>query len=218
MLSLLGSNPLVFAIYTVALLLAITIHEYCHARVADYLGDPTPRLQGRLSFNPLVHLDPVGTLLLFLFGFGWGKPVVFDPFNLKEPRKDSALISLAGPGSNLAMALLLSICLRLITFFDKSFISTIGGTIMIPLVVLNVVLGVFNLLPIAPLDGFKIVGGILSEEKAREWYQLERYGIFFILLLLIPINGTSLLASIIKPGIDFVLNLLLPANLGAGII
>jgi len=219
MLSLLGSNPLLFLIYIIALFLAITIHEYSHAKVADYLGDPTPRLQGRLSFNPLVHLDPIGVLLLLLVGFGWGKPVVFDPFNLKDPRRDAALISIAGPGSNIILALLLSLLLRLLTIFDQSILSTIGITVVVPIIVLNVVLGIFNLLPIAPLDGFKIVGGFLSQERAQEWYQLERYGILFILLLLIPINGSSLLSSIIKPAIDFVLTLLLPSNLvGGGII
>src|SRR3972149_8566479 len=117
MLSLIANNPIMFVIYLLALLIAITVHEFAHAKVADYLGDPTPRLQGRLSLNPLVHLDPLGMILLFLVGFGWGKPVMFDPFNLRNPRRDAALISIAGPGTNFVVALLLSLILRSFILF-----------------------------------------------------------------------------------------------------
>src|SRR3990167_4058068 len=99
-------------IVIIALLSAITIHEFSHAWVADRLGDPTPRLMGRVTLNPLAHLDPIGTIALLLIGFGWGKPVQFDPFNLENPRRDSALVSLAGPLSNITLASLLSIVLR----------------------------------------------------------------------------------------------------------
>src|SRR3989344_2874340 len=107
------SNPAELLFIIPTLLAAITVHEFAHAWTADRLGDPTPRLQGRLSLNPLKHLDPLGTLMLLLFRFGWGKPVQFDPFNLKRPRQDGALISLAGPASNLSLALLLSLFVRL---------------------------------------------------------------------------------------------------------
>src|SRR3990167_4179895 len=90
-------DPLLFGIWALVLVLAITIHEFSHAFVAERLGDPTARLMGRLTFNPLAHLDPIGTFALLIIGIGWGKPVPFDPFNLKNPRRDSALISLAGP-------------------------------------------------------------------------------------------------------------------------
>src|SRR3989338_6639244 len=113
MLSYLFTNPLIFFFYIVALLVAIAIHEFSHALAADHLGDPTPRLAGRLKLNPLVHIDPMGLLFLLFFGFGWGKPVGFDPFNLKNPRRDAAIISLAGPFSNFVVALLLSFFLRL---------------------------------------------------------------------------------------------------------
>lgn len=216
MLSYLFTNPLLFVVYLVALLVALTVHEFSHAFAADQLGDPTPRLAGRLSFNPLVHIDLYGLLFLFLFGFGWGKPVTFDPYNLKNPRKDAAIISLAGPFSNFVLALLLSLILKLIIFFDLGFLQTLGYFIFIPMISLNVILGVFNLLPINPLDGFKIVGGILSEERAREWYQLERYGFIFLLMLIFPFGGRSLLDIIIRPITSFVLNLLIP--MGSGII
>src|SRR3990167_10568404 len=93
-----------FVFFIPALLIALTVHEFSHALVADKLGDPTPRLMKRLSLNPLNHLDPIGTLMLLFFHFGWGKPVPFDPFNLRHPRRDAALISLAGPVSNLILA------------------------------------------------------------------------------------------------------------------
>src|SRR3989338_3130137 len=109
MISSLFSNPLLLIIYLISLLVAITIHEFSHAYFADKLGDPTARLMGRISLNPLVHLDPLGTLMLFLVGFGWGKPVQFDPFNLANPRRDAAVISFAGPLSNIILANALSL-------------------------------------------------------------------------------------------------------------
>lgn len=218
MLSYLFTNPLVFVVYLFALLVAITIHEFSHAYVADHLGDPTARLAGRINLNPFVHIDTLGLLFLFLFGFGWGKPVQFDPFNLKNPRKDAAFISFAGPFSNFILAIILSIVLRLFLFFDLKFLETIGLLFLTPVISLNVVLGIFNLLPVHPLDGFKIVGGFLSEDRAKEWYGLERYGILFLLLLIFPLGNKSLLDLIIRPAVTFLLNLLIPTSLSGGII
>jgi len=188
-------------------MVAITIHEFSHAWMADYLGDPTPRLSGRLKLNPLVHLDTFGLLFLFLFGFGWGKPVPFDPYNLKNPRRDAALISFAGPVSNFILAVILSLIVKLVN------IPLLAG-FFIPVIYLNIILGVFNLIPINPLDGFKIVGGILNEEQAKEWYQLERYGMIFLLLLIIPFGGSSMLDIIIRPIITFVMGWLTGSPLG----
>ncbi len=210
MINTLFSNPLGFVISVIALLIAITIHEFSHAVAADYLGDPTPRLQGRLTPNPLAHLDRMGTLFLLMFGFGWGKPVQFDPYNLKNPRRDAAIISFAGPLSNFILAILCAILLRLIILFNLSFLQTIGSIILPPIILLNVVLAVFNLLPIHPLDGFKIVGGLLSPERAKEWYQLERYGMIFLLALIFPFGASSMLDSIIRPVVGFLMTLLLP--------
>ncbi|MGB9883224.1 MAG: site-2 protease family protein [Microgenomates group bacterium] len=209
MLNLLGENPLLFLIYIFALLTAIAIHEFSHALAADYLGDPTPRLQGRLNLNPKSHLDLTGFLFLLFFGFGWGKPVEFDPYNLKNPRKDAALISIAGPISNFILAIISSIILKSFIFFKLDILSTIGLLILPPIIQLNLVLGIFNLLPIHPLDGFKIVGGLLSEEKAKEWYSLEKYGVIFLLLLILPINGSSMIDTFIRPIITFLFNLLI---------
>src|SRR3990167_9790844 len=106
------SSPLSFLASLLAIVIAISIHEFSHALAADRLGDPTPRLQGRLTLNPLAHLDPLGTLMLLIVRFGWGKPVVFDPFNLRHPRRDAAIISLAGPVSNLILAFVCAVLLR----------------------------------------------------------------------------------------------------------
>ena len=114
---LLDSGPLVFLIVFISLILVVSIHEFAHAFVADRLGDSTPKLQGRLTLNPLAHLDLFGTILLLLVGFGWGKPVMFDPYNLKNPRRDAALISLAGPTSNLLFAILAAIIYRIVLAF-----------------------------------------------------------------------------------------------------
>lgn len=207
MLSLLNTNPLLFVLFLAALVVAITVHEYAHARAAEYLGDPTPKLQGRISLNPLRHLDPFGMIFLLFAGFGWGRPVQFDPFNLKNPRRDAAIISFAGPLSNIILAIILAIIVRIIE-----------TPLLYPFIYLNVSLAVFNLLPIHPLDGFKIVGGILPRDKAHEWYQLERYGIIFLLLLIVPFGQRSMLASILVPPIDFILNILLPQTASSGII
>jgi len=211
------SSPILFFISLAALLVAIAVHECAHAWTANRLGDPTARLAGRISLNPFVHLDLSGLLFLLFFGFGWGKPVEFDAFNLKNPRKDAALISVAGPISNIVLALVLSLILRLFTFYNLSFLHTIGEIILIRFILMNLVLGVFNLIPIHPLDGFKIVGGILSEERSREWYGLERYGMLFLILLIIPIGGSSLLDGVLLPALRLLFPLFIPTA-GLGVV
>ena len=210
MINSLFSNPLYFVITFIALAIALTIHEFAHAWAADQLGDPTARLAGRLTLNPLVHFDTYGLMFLLFFGFGWGKPVSFDPYNLKNPHKDAALISLAGPASNLILALICSILLKLFIYFQLPVLSTIGLIFFPIIIIMNISLGIFNLLPIHPLDGFKIFGGILTEEKAREWYQLERYGIFFLILLFIPFGKNSMIDTFLRPIVDLVLHFLIP--------
>ena len=192
-----------FIIWGLALLIAVTIHEASHAWVADRLGDPTARLMGRITLNPLAHLDPIGTLMLLFFRFGWGKPVPFDPFNLRHPKRDSALISLAGPASNLILASLLSLTLN---FTPISLLSLL----IIPLIMMNITLAIFNLIPIPPLDGSKILYGILPMNWANEYNSfMKDYGIFLLILLIIPIGGTSLAIKIIMPVINLLLNLLI---------
>jgi len=203
----------------IALIVALTVHEFAHAAVADYLGDPTARLEGRKTLNPLAHIDPIGTFLLPLFliftrspvVFGWGKPVPFDDYNLKNPRRDAALISLAGPASNLILATFLSLLFRLLLIATDS--SMIAGLI-IPLVILNVGLGIFNLIPIHPLDGSKILLGLLSAESALKMEALFRqFGFFLLIFLLFPIFGASPIMLVISPIINLILQILLPGSL-----
>ncbi len=190
----------------IALLLAIDVHEAAHAFMANYLGDPTAKLMGRLSLNPLVHLDPMGTLVFIVtalagFPFGWGKPVQFDQYNLANPKRDSALISLAGPLSNLILASLLSLVFR---FYPFSFIPTF--------ILLNVSLAIFNLIPIHPLDGGKILIGLLPNHEGHQFdLFLHRYGIFLLLIIILPIvNGQSIVSIVISPVVNFLLNVFLP--------
>lgn len=182
-----------------ALIIAITIHEFSHALIADRLGDPTPRANDRLSLNPLKHLDPLGTLMLFVARFGWGKPVPIDPFNFAHPRRDELLVSLAGPASNLLLALTFS-------FLTRPF------PILSILIIVNISLAVFNLLPIPPLDGSKIFLNLLPPEKSIEWQKaFDRYGFFLLaLLLILPFGSSNLISLLISPPINFLLDILLP--------
>ncbi len=213
------------ALYIVVLLFSVVLHEVSHGKVADELGDPTARLAGRLTLNPIPHLDLFGSIIIPLvlifsgtgFLIAWAKPVPIDPYNLKNPRRDSALISLAGPGTNLFLALISSLLLYVFNFFQIPYLLIIGSILVI-IIRLNIILAIFNLIPIAPLDGFKIVGGLLSDEKAHEWYQLERYGLIFLLMLIFPLGNSSMLDMLIGPVYTFIVHLLVPAHVVGGII
>lgn len=211
LLSILSQNPLLFIVMAVSLLLSITIHEFSHAYVANKLGDSTAKNLGRMSLNPLAHLDPLGTLTLLLVGFGWGKAVPVNYYNLKTPKRDAALISLAGPVSNFAMAIGLTVTLKIIeliissnTSFVTVSIMSIMSTFVYPIILYNLVLGVFNLIPVEPLDGFKIVNGILPPKLAVQWVQLAPYGLY-ILILLVVTGATS---TIIYPVVNLFVNFL----------
>lgn len=216
MLGELFNNPFAFLSWALSLIIAITIHEFSHALAADRLGDPTPRVQGRLTLNPLAHLDLFGTIMLLVARFGWGKPVVFDPFNLRHPRRDTAIISFAGPVSNILLATLLSILLRLLLTTQGAMISYI---IIQPIIIMNVFLAIFNLVPIHPLDGFKIVEGLLPREYASQWHELEPYGMIFLLFMVFPLfGGTAPVSRVIMPVIQFILGLLLPGSGSSGVV
>lgn len=190
---MINSDSLFF--FIPALIIAITIHEFSHALMADKLGDPTPRSQGRLSLNPLRHLDLFGTLMLIFVHFGWGKPVVIDPYNLKNPKRDETLISLAGPASNLILAAILSVIIRFVN------LNTFSIFLFSSIIQMNVILAVFNLIPIPPLDGSKIFLNLLPNDVSYQWQEaFEKYGfILLIIFLFFPINGTTLVSMIMSP-------------------
>lgn len=201
------------AVTFVFLILAITVHEFAHALAADRLGDPTARSQGRLTLNPLSHIDPIGTVALPLsltlltggaFSYGWGKPTPFDPYNLQNPRKDAAIIAIAGPISNIILAAIGAIIIRLVPHQFTLFV--------LPLITTNISLAVFNLFPIGPLDGQKILFGLLPRDLAYEFQSvMNRYGTIILIFMIFPLfGGQAPISSIMTPTIRFLLSLLLP--------
>lgn len=194
------------------ILLALTLHEYAHGYVAYRFGDPTAKALGRLTFNPLKHLDPVGTLAFFLINIGWAKPVPVNGAYFKNQKKDMLWIALAGPLTNLALAIVSAIAAKMLYQFVQIVPSSLlTEAIAVPLfqmmqasIWINLVLCVFNFLPIPPLDGSRIVMGLLSDDLARSYGSFERYG--FIIILVLAFTGV--LSSMILPIIQFAGNLL----------
>lgn len=206
-LAKLVTDPLIGSSFIVGLIIGITIHEFAHALVAYRLGDPTAKLAGRLTLNPQSHLDLIGSAALLFLGFGWGKPTPFDPFNLRNIKRDSALISVAGAATNFLLAAAASLP-YLIAYYTQSLSPTIAitYTYLAPIIWINVILGVFNLIPIHPLDGFKVLAGLLPRDWYEDFMQMERYGIFILLLLLL----TGIIGQILLPISSSILDLLLP--------
>jgi len=191
------------------ILLALTFHEYMHGYIAYRLGDMTARDQGRLSFNPLVHLDPIGTLMIFLVHFGWAKPVPVNPYNLNNPKKDMIWVSIAGPAANMSLALISGIIIRI---FQAGAISGLARSVQQPLMTMvyfsmqiNIALAFFNLIPIPPLDGSKILAGFLPSEQQHIIDWLERYGAFVLMGLIMFgfITKISIIGFILRPFINF---------------
>ena len=170
-----------------AIVIAMVVHEYSHARVAYALGDYTPRLQGRLTLNPAAHVDPIGLFLLFVVHFGWAKPVQINPNNFSNPRRDDILVSLAGPASNLVTAFVTLIIFVMLIKFDVGLSE--GALVVINLIIIyNINFAIFNMLPIPPLDGSHILRNLLPYELARQYEYLERYSfIFLIIILMTPV-------------------------------
>lgn len=200
----------------IILIIAITIHEFSHGFVADKLGDPTPRSFGRLTLNPLAHADPIGTFLLPFISaltgiptIGWAKPVPIDPFNFQHPKRDIILTSLAGPASNFFTALFIALICN---------IFNISNIFLYLFVLINISLAIFNLIPVPPLDGSKILLNLLPKESSQKWEEaFDRYGfILLIIIVFLPLgpSGKPILTTLISPVINFVFNLLLPSSLG----
>jgi Zn-dependent protease len=175
------------ALQFIVLIFAITIHEFAHGWVAYKLGDPTAKYMGRLTLNPLVHIDPFGTIILPLLlvmlripPIGWAKPVPVDFMSLNNPKRDMFWVGIAGPAANFTLAFLLSIAIKLAPVLAQTFI----GQIIVFAIIINVILGIFNLIPIPPLDGSRIVSAILPYKYVASYNKIQPYGFLIIILLL----------------------------------
>ena len=215
-LGLLIHDPAVFfylvGVIAVALLTGITIHEFGHALVADRLGDPTPRRLGRVSLNPIRHLDPMGTLMVLLVGFGWGKPVpVSYEYLGREPRRAMALVASAGALFNLTLAAVFGAFIRggVVAWHPSGYagmegwsLGSVAADLVGYIILLNIVLAVFNLIPVAPLDGFKIVVGLLPRREAEVVARTERYGPLILLAIVVLGIFTGYLWDILMWPVD----------------
>lgn len=194
-----------------AALIAIMLHEIAHGLVSYWLGDPTPKRQGRLSFNPLKHLDPVGTICLILFHVGWAKPVVVNPDYYKKRRLGMALVALAGPLTNFLVAIISMFIMGFILKFANYSlpIFLVINNFLLILAIINIGLGIFNLIPIPPLDGSKILGSFLKGQVYEQYMKYQQYGfiILAVILLLSSLAGGGI--SFISLAVDYVTNFFL---------
>lgn len=211
-------NVITIAIQFLVVLFALSVHESAHAWMAERFGDPTGRLQGRITLNPIAHIDPIGTIIfpviLALAGapvFGWAKPVMVNPYNLRDPKKDGIYIAAAGPVSNLILAffgIVVFLILKNIGIIGSSYIGSKGveaiTILLINLILINIFLAIFNLFPIPPLDGSRILEGVLEGEALRTFKKIEPYG-FVILIAVIYLNIFSMIA---RPVINLVMRIL----------
>ncbi len=201
-------NLLMSAVIT---LIALTLHELAHGWVSMKLGDPTPRIQGRMTLNPLAHLDPIGTILMVLTGFGWAKPVEVNPMYYKDRKKGMALVGIAGPVTNFLLAVAAAVLWILpLTVISKAslnvpaFIVTGYSNFMYLFIFRNLCFMVFNLIPIPPLDGSRVIGMFLKNETYYKLMSYERYS--FLLILILSVTGVF--NSIIGTGVNFFFNLI----------
>jgi len=199
-------------LFLVILIFSVVVHEVSHGIVAEKFGDPTARLAGRLTLNPLPHIDLFGSILLPAFlilsgypVFGAAKPVPVNFFNLRNPKRDMVLVSLAGPASNLLLALFSALPLRL----GLIGLDSVGGVFLLQVVLLNLLLAVFNLIPIPPLDGSKVLAGVLADRYLPVFFAVERFGFLLIIVFLF----TGAFQLVLSP----ILNLLLRLFVGPGV-
>jgi Zn-dependent protease len=208
-----------FVLWVMAVLLSLTVHEFAHAKYADWAGDPTPRAQGRVTLNPLAHLDPLGTLLILItaysgYGFGWGRPVQVNPGYFRNPRRDWVLCAFWGPLSNILLAVLFAGIVRWMVA-TKVGLGTVYQEFALIMVLTNLGLALFNLLPLHPLDGSRVLSGILPDAFDRRYWSFQvTYGpiLFLIMVLFVPIVTNGAVRPVwlvLGPVYKFALDLLL---------
>lgn len=195
-------DPVRLIALAVAFVLAVTFHEFMHAFVADRLGDPTGRLLGRMTLNPLSHLDAFGTLFLVLFRFGWGKPVPVNYSRLQGGRRGGMAVAFAGPATNFVLAAVFALPFRLdaADLFGREY-----ALILLYVVYFNVLLGIFNLIPIPPLDGSKVLYGLVPPRVAWNWAQFEAFGPFLLLLLFFAGPFGRIIGQLTDAGVQLLL-------------
>lgn len=171
---------------------ALTWHEFAHAYSADKMGDPTPRMMGRLTLNPLAHIDPIGTIIVPIFlRFGWAKPVPINPMNFRDPRRGSLIVSAAGPAANLLQAVVVGLGLRLMIAVlpARWMLGHVTVSLLFSLTAVNVMLAIFNLIPLGPLDGHHIVEALLPYQQLQTYRRFNRYGMFILLGIMFLARG-----------------------------
>jgi Zn-dependent protease len=193
------------------ILIGLVFHEFAHAFAADRLGDPTPRSQGRLTIEPWPHIDIIGFICLMVFRFGWGKPVQIDPRNFKRPRRDEIIVSLAGPFINFIMAIIFGLIVYILNLLKIENVlsrDAVGILYFILYLVIyyNVLLGIFNLLPIPPLDGSKVLANLLPFNLRQKYLELQIYSLFILLILIYTKAFSIILGVPIRAVYLFILN------------
>jgi len=185
-------DPITLVETLAAVLIAATVHEFAHALIADRLGDPTARHMGRLSLNPIVHLDPLGTIFFVLMGFGWAKPVPVNPRNFHDPRGGMLQVAVAGPLANITMAFVLGMLLKV-----PGLVEAVWAPFLALVIWINIVLAIFNLIPIPPLDGSRILAALLPAQQSYAFSRLQPYGTLVLLLLLY----TGIVGRVMMPAV-----------------
>ena len=203
------------------LFMTLTIHEFSHGYTAYVLGDDTAKRMGRLTLNPISHIDPIGLLMLFVAHIGWAKPVPINPYNFQDQKRDLAISAAAGPISNFLVAIVFSVIFRVIShgnprmMFYQSGFQQIIWYILFYTILINLALGIFNLIPIPPMDGSKILGGFLSDEAYHKYTLQEKKGaqVLLAVFLISYIFKLNLIGAIITPPLNFFLNILIGIKL-----
>ena len=198
------SEPILFFLWVVAIIVALTIHEFSHALAGKLQGDPTAELEGRLTLNPLSHIDWLGFVLLLIAGFGWAKPTPFNPYNLKYKKWGGAVVALAGPISNAIVVLLIGAALAIVVRTTNLPADNLMIRFFLLLIEINVLLGIFNLFPIPPLDGSKVLYSLIGDRYPQVVQFLETYGTY--LLIAFIIFGGGLLTTLFQIVYSVVLN------------